>query len=622
MNIVIQPELKKYIQADQFGASTELNQSVIVGNAQFLSLNSKNNSESILVDELKSISIEQLKKINPCSVFDLKSIRLSAIELQNAIRHRIEIQKKIIDIHILKKQTELKRIDLERLNSFLKDESDEKKMTLGHFHSEELNRKNKEKKLLSFLDYLNSEYDNSDFILEVLKTIWSDLKKIGGFYRLGFILNNQEHCSYIVEFDGKIDRSKTIDFKNKIDIANLAQFLADAFKRPVGKLIQFSNEKENNQFIFFFEVQGQNYMATDLDQYMSERISLLSIVLQRWHLESTEIQILRQWQLLFRSYQNPVHVISENFELVQSNYSKNQSVSSKKCYEVLAARTEPCVGCPIKKNSLNKNNFVSIDSADYKVIISEFSIEQKKYFFMIYENTNEVSLLKSNVIQAEKMATIGQLSNHLAHEMNNPLTGLKLYSEMLLADNRLQNPIYENDMREVLKAISRSQIILQDLSQFASEEQTELISLDFSETVKKTMTLLKSILRSHRIFIDLKNTEILAQPTYLQQVLFNLIKNSCQAMADKGTLKIYQIETNDNFDFIIEDDGPGLPQALQDQLFKPFFTTKDVGHGTGLGLFLSHKLMNRMNAELIYNSKFSKGTQFILRFQKREIKNV
>ncbi len=622
MNIVIQPELKKYIQADQFGASTELNQSVIVGNAQFLSLNSKNNSESILVDELKSISIEQLKKINPCSVFDLKSIRLSAIELQNAIRHRIEIQKKIIDIQIVKKQTELKRIDLERLNSFLKDESDEKKMTLGHFHSEELNRKNKEKKLLSFLDYLNSEYDNSDFILEVLKTIWSDLKKIGGFYRLGFILNNQEHRSYIVEFDGKIDRSKTIDFKNKIDIANLAQFLADAFKRPVGKLIQFSNEKENNQFIFFFEVQGQNYMATDLDQYMSERISLLSIVLQRWHLESTEIQILRQWQLLFRSYQNPVHVISENFELVQSNYSKNQSVSSKKCYEVLAARTEPCVGCPIIKNSLNKNNFVSIDSADYKVIISEFSSEQKKYFFMIYENTNEVSLLKSNVIQAEKMATIGQLSNHLAHEMNNPLTGLKLYSEMLLADNRLQNPIYENDMREVLKAISRSQIILQDLSQFASEEQTELISLDFSETVKKTMTLLKSILRSHRIFIDLKNTEILAQPTYLQQVLFNLIKNSCQAMADKGTLKIYQIETNDNFDFIIEDDGPGLPQALQDQLFKPFFTTKDVGHGTGLGLFLSHKLMNRMNAELIYNSKFSKGTQFILRFQKREIKNV
>ncbi len=616
MNIVIQPELKKYIQIDQFGASAELNQSVIVGNAQFLLLNSKNNSESILVDELKSISIEQLKKINPCFVFDLKNIRLSAIELQNAIRHRIEIQKKIIDIHILKKQTELKRIDLERLNSFLKDESDEKKMALGHFHGEELNRKNKEKKLLSFLDYLNSEYDNSDFILEVLKTIWSDLKKIGGFYRLGFILNNQEHRSYIVEFDGKIDRSKSADFKSKIETVALAQFLADAFKRPVGKLIQFSNEKERNQFIFFFEVQGQSYQATELDQYMSERISLLSIVLQRWHLESTEIQILRQWQLLFRSYQNPVHVISENFELVQSNYSKNQSVSSKKCYEVLAGRTEPCAGCPIKKNSLNKNNFVSIDSADYAVVISEFMIEHEKYFFMIYENTNEVSLLKSNVIQAEKMATIGQLSNHLAHEMNNPLTGLKLYSEMLLADNRLQNPIYENDMREVLKAISRSQIILQDLSQFASEEQTELISLDFSETVKKTMTLLKSILRSHRIFIDLKNTQIFAQPTYLQQVLFNLIKNSCQAMSDKGTLKIYQIEANETVDFIVEDDGSGLPQALQDQLFKPFFTTKDAGYGTGLGLFLSHRLMNRMNAELIYNPKFTKGTQFILRFKK------
>ncbi len=633
--MIVQPEIQKYIQADQFKFLTEHECVALIGDLKFVSENTqeilsnnlKNKYIVCLVDQISLLSIEDLKKINPKYVFSADEIKKSVESLKLVLDKEVQQQKKMFEIQAIKRQTEQKRIELEKLNSFLKDESDEKKMALGHFHNEELSKKNKEKKLLSFLDYLNSEYDKSDFILEVLKTIWSDLKKIGGFYRIGFVMINQashlNQQSYVVEFDGKIDRSRSVEQQGQIDAVNLGQYLANLFKRPVGKLVQFSSEKENHQFIFFFEIQGQSYSASELEVYMSERKSLLSIVLQRWQLESTELQVLRQWQLLFKSYQNPVHVISEDYELIQSNYSKNLSeklntVTSQKCFQILAGKAEPCRDCPLKNKSYleNNKNFVSLSDTDYAVVISEFKIEQKKYFFMIYENTNEVSLLKSNVIQAEKMATIGQLSNHLAHEMNNPLTGLKLYAEMLLSENRLQNPIYENDMREVLKAISRSQMILQDLSQFANEELTELIHLDFSETMKKTMTLLKSVLRSHRIFMDLKNTQILAQPTYLQQVLFNLIKNSCEAMGDKGTLKIYQIEGADSFDFIIEDDGPGLPQSLQTQLFKPFFTTKESGQGTGLGLFLSYKLMKRMNADLVYNANFIKGTQFVLRFTK------
>ena len=635
MNLIIQPEFKNYVNLEQNNFQFGPDIYFAIGDVNFLKTHMGSKSQSqihvFLISDLESISVVELRFLNPVSIFKKSDILKNSDPLIFALQNRLLDLKKMHEVQLIKAGAERKRSDLERLNSFLQNQSDEKKMALSQFHIEEQNKKNKEKKLLSFLDYLNSEYEKSDFILEVLKTIWLDLKKIGTFYRLGFIIQSHQHVespkSYIIEFDGKIDRAKAIPFENIVEAAKLGQFLANVFKRPVGKLISFSTEKDVNQFIFFFEVQGSEYNSAELDAYMLDRISLLSIVVQRWYSESTENQILKQWQQIFKSYQNPVHVVDENFNLLQSNYFTHAAHAvdvPKKCYQVLASQNQPCSGCPLDRNQkINEHRAsgqVCVHKIDYQVIVSDFTLDQKKYFFMIYENASEVSVLKSNLIQAEKMATIGQLSNHLAHELNNPLTGLKLYAEMLLTGNQLGSPIYENDMNEVLKAISRSQAILQDLNQFANETHTELQNLDFSEIVKKTMTLLKSILRNHRIFIDLKPVQISAQATYLQQVLFNLIKNACQAMSDKGTLKIYQIESENFNDFIIEDDGPGLPVEISNYVFKPFFTTKQADQGTGLGLFISKKLMNRMNAELIYNSKFRSqvniGTQFILRFQK------
>lgn len=632
MSLFIQPEYQKYFKTRQFAESLCQTAHFVVGDLNFLNaqLNSGSadtNTErhNFLITEGSEINATQLSAIRPDHIFNSNELNQNSQRLIAAIESEILFIEGQQKIQVAKADIEHKRADLERLNSFLSDQSEEKQTALSQFHFVEQNKKNKEKKLLYFLDYLNSEYKKSDFILDVLRTIWSDLKKVGSFYRIGFVIQNHKHSSYIIEFDGKIDRAKTVAYEHAIQKQHLNQFLADAYKRPVGKLISFLTEQDANQFIFFFEIQGSELIAADLDTYMSERISLLSIMVQRWYSESTEIQVLQQWQQLFRSYTNPVHVVDSEFNLVQSNYSSDQQkmnlqLSGKKCYAALAGRSQPCNGCPIKSNSSEeiskKRNQVQMNDSDFDVIISDFLIEEKKYFFMIYENTNEISQLKSNLIQAEKMATIGQLSNHLSHELNNPLTGLKLYAEMLLTTNRLQSVIYENDMQEVLKAISRSQAILADLSQFANETQTQLEIINFSEIIKKTMTLLKSILRNHRIFIDLKNTTVLAQPTYLQQILFNLIKNACQAMPEKGTLKIYEIDNDQFNDFIIEDNGPGLPAYVADQIFKPFFTTKEAGQGTGLGLFISQKLMNRMNGELIYNKQFTKGTQFILRFKK------
>jgi len=624
VNLIVQPIYKKYIKDDPLFLKNGHTIQCLIGDSGFLSLHQKTGDKTFMITAADHIAISSIKDVIPTYIFKISDIEKTSEPLNMALHKELLDIKKKYKINLAKTDVEQKRSELEHLNYFLKNKSDEKEITLADFHAKELVKKNKEKKLLSFLDYLNSEYEKSDFILEVLKNIWQDIKKTGTFYRLGFVIqspnDNDKQKIDIVEFDGKIDRAKSISSDNEIQVPELNQFLANVFKRPVGKLISFFTEKDKNKFIFFFEAQAMDYDIIEIEAYMLDRISLLSIVMQKWYAESAEIKLLNQWQHLFKSYKNPIHVIDQDYKLIQSNYAHGAEYGVKKCYQILALRDSPCLNCPLllktKESPKEVKNLVSIQGEEFEIINSEFSINKQNYFFMIYENENEISLLKSDMIQAEKMSTIGQLSNHLAHELNNPLTGLKLYAEMLLSEHRLVSPVYENDMNEVLKAISRSQIILQDLKQFANEDQTELVGVDISEIIKKTMTLLKSVLRNRRIFIDLKPTEILAQPNYLQQVLFNLIKNSCQAMDDKGTLKVYQIESDRYFDFIIEDNGPGLPPQILNQMFKPFFTTKQVGQGTGLGLFISQKLMRRMNADLIFNSKFNKGTQFILRFNK------
>lgn len=623
MNIEIQPDYKKYIPLDQLQNLSAFEVDFCIGDLDYLLAQNSSKNKNILITNLQQISAQQFLQVNPIDAFILSDVQKSSHAILESIRQAISKSETLKKISIIKQSVDQKKTELERLNTFLKDQTDEKKMALTHFHNEELNKKNKEKKLLYFLDYINSEYKNSDFILDVLKSIWSDIKKMGTFYRLGFIVQNQTQQSYVIEFDGIIDHAKNRTYESRLQSSEIAQYLANIFKRPIGKLVHFSTEKDDHQFVFYFELHNHDYKMDELNSYMQDRISLLSIVMQRWYLESKEMQILKQWQQIFKSYKNAVHVIDEDYNLIQSNYAELDNNESslnkvKKCYEVLAKNDSACLGCPLKLSQpIHRSNVnIQFNNSDFEIIMSEFIIDEKKYFFMIYENATDMNVLRSNSIQAEKMATLGQLSNHLAHELNNPLTGLKLYSEMLLLENKLQNPIYENDMREVLKAISRSQMILQDLSQFASEEKTDLVHLDFSEMVKKTMTLLKSVLRNHRIFIDLKNTQVLMQPTYVQQILFNLIKNACQAMPEKGTLKIYQIENAKSIDFVVEDDGPGLTSAMQEQVFKPFSTTKNSGQGTGLGLYISQKLMQRMNAELIYDFEFKKGTKFILRFNK------
>lgn len=557
--------------------------------------------DKVLIVEHEQVDFQTLKKINPRLI-----VKANQFTELTALIQSIMTLKSVS----LFKQAQFLPVDESGQIESLQKELKEKSESLKYFVNEENLKKQKEKKLLYFLDFLNAEQDTPEFIENLCELLWMDLRKLGSFHMLGFIVTLSKQDNAFVLYDGKQAKfNYNIRFSGH-DEKQYAVQLADILQRPIAATKFWTSEKNQLKSFFFLENRGSLISPESLDSYISERIDLMVLMIQRHISQLQTSYLLNKWNVFGRAYQQPMHVIDSQYSLIQSNYF--DQAQAVKCYEKLAGRTSPCENCPV---SAEKNvSPVTVQGRKYKSYATKFSTD-RDYFFVFYENQTEADLVKSNLIQNEKMNVIGQLANHLAHELNNPLTGLKLATEFILQQPQLETTV-KNDFGEVLKGIDRCKNIITDLLEFSSDQSPVLTIGSVDEVIKKTMPLLKSITRTFNVFIDVKNVPVRMNAGHLQQIIFNLVKNSCQAMPAKGSIKIYDIDTPDHYDVIFEDNGGGLPESIKAHLFEPFATTKAIGEGTGLGLYISKSLVKRMFADLLYDANYKNGTRFILRFFK------
>lgn len=506
-----------------------------------------------------------------------------------------------------------KRKELELLNSRLSSESEAKILSLEKSHIEESEKNQNEKSLLHFLDFIQSESVSYDFLEKLFRFIWKDLKKTARVHLVGLSMTTASGKSKILFYDGHSE-STTLMPALDFSAEKAAAQLATAWGRPVGRIIFWQLPEISRESYLFLELVDQPARRGRINAYFNERIAILSMYLDRWMIEKEIEVVVDRWRNTFQSFPGYTHVVDENFRIYQSNYPHP---AGDFCYRVLAGRESPCESCPVLKN--RNTTFVLRDDTTVKTYYSQFKFQARNYFFVIYEDITKMNQLHSQIIQTEKMSTLGRLGNHLAHELNNPLTGIKSYVQTLLSDTAaMQNlpSTAASDLNEILKATVRCQKIIKNFIDFSQKKEPSLDAVAFSEVVQNTLVLLKTALRSHRLFLDLGSDRVMANSHDLQQVLFNLIKNSCQAMADGGTLKIYQEEAGGKIAFHVEDSGPGFDEAILKNIFQPFMTTKRQGEGTGLGLYLSKKLMNNMNADLQITSSSSKGAKISLIFDR------
>ena len=231
-----------------------------------------------------------------------------------------------------------------------------------------------------------------------------------------------------------------------------------------------------------------------------------------------------------------------------------------------------------------------------------------------------------NVLQAEKMSSIGVLAAGVAHEINNPMNSVAGYAEALQRrlkscpelrdDKRLEDfgPYLEVIIREVYRCKS----IIDNLLSFSRKSDGSKGEVHLNAIIREVLQLLQHKSRYESILVRETLAESLpvmhGDAGALRQVFLNLLLNAMQAIRDEGTVEVTTRSVPGWLEARVTDTGSGIPAEMIDQIWNPFFTTKTVGQGSGLGLALVYDIVKHHGGEIAVTSTVGKGTEFIVRF--------
>ena len=351
-----------------------------------------------------------------------------------------------------------------------------------------------------------------------------------------------------------------------------------------------------------------------------------------------------QWMATVDALVDPLLMIDENYNIKKVNKAMAKFVGKdvkdligKKCFEVFDSRTFSCLNCKmktaLKSKKIQQYVLENVKGNLYFEVTSQPIINadtgKVEGVVQIYRDRTEAKRLEEQLMQSEKLASIGLLAGGIAHELNNPLGGILIFAEVALKElNKYDDfKTVKNDIREIINAAQRCKSIVENLLQFARKESN---GVGVSNPLVDINDALITALRFGRV--GLKNKNIVKVKEYLSpkklclffnrnkliQVFLNLIQNAYQAMPDGGTLTVKTYDTYDqqrNRYAICEisDTGVGIPQENITKIFDPFFTTKDPGEGTGLGLSIAYSIVSQLKGQINVDTKLNYGTIFTIR---------
>jgi two-component system NtrC family sensor kinase len=221
------------------------------------------------------------------------------------------------------------------------------------------------------------------------------------------------------------------------------------------------------------------------------------------------------------------------------------------------------------------------------------------------------------LVQSEKIASVGRMAAGVAHEINNPLSGIMIYAE-LLKENLRNHPQDIKDVQEIIDQTLRCKKIVSELLEFSRQSVGRVSSFSIDDLINKSLNLLINQALFQDIAVEKEMDPDLPAMVgdigQLQQVFTNLFINAADAMEGKGRLKI-KVTFNakrEIFRIVISDTGPGIREELRDKIFDIFFTTKQVGQGTGLGLSISQNIIKLHGGTITLDCPRGGGTTFII----------
>ncbi|MFH1287723.1 MAG: ATP-binding protein [bacterium] len=339
-------------------------------------------------------------------------------------------------------------------------------------------------------------------------------------------------------------------------------------------------------------------------------------------------QAVKEWDRTFNAIADWIFIIDEDFTITKANKAfaeafklSPQEVVGKKCYELVHKSDRPWKECPVELTRKDKKiNTQEINDPNLGVplLITSAPIFNDKGEFIgvvhIAKNIAERKEMQAQLFQAEKFASLGQLSAGLTHSLNSPLMGLLNFIESFRDETRREDRKYR-ELTQMLEAVNHMIRIVKDLGVFARISKSEFSELCLNELIDSTLGFsVNQFMRK-----DIKITKNYADDllrvkgdrNQLQQVILNIIGNACDAMSAEGEFTIVTRNSQDGGKVIMEfsDTGGGINEKILPYIFNPFFTTKKQGEGVGLGLSVSHGIISDHKGEIKAENLAGKGAK-------------
>jgi two-component system NtrC family sensor kinase len=255
----------------------------------------------------------------------------------------------------------------------------------------------------------------------------------------------------------------------------------------------------------------------------------------------------------------------------------------------------------------------ALRAAEALVRHAALAIENAQLFEREQHTIEELQKAQKQLLQSEKLATIGQMAAGIAHELNTPLTYIMGNLELL--ELQELSPSQRDMLSSIARGSERIRALAQRLLAFSRPGREEMAPLAVNDVVERSLELCQYQIASGRVTLvkrlDADLPRVLGVSNQLEMALINLVVNAVHAMGEKGgAMTVCTRRRGDDVEISVADEGPGIPERIRQNLFEPFVTTKPEGKGTGLGLSTVLMVVERHNGHVDFDTNEGRGTTF------------
>ncbi len=405
----------------------------------------------------------------------------------------------------------------------------------------------------------------------------------------------------------------------------LAIFFYRQYSRPFDDLIRRAKSISEGEF----DIKEPIYNYTEIEA-LSDAFNSMSVKIKGYtdHLikKNQEVQsIINGIGGLLMILNPQLDIITINDKSLDALGKTQEEVKGRKCYEVLAGGDGICKGCKIKESLQAK-------SKQYTRIAFNDNIFQNTYFPILTEDNvaSEVVvysqkitkrvMLEKELSQREKMSEIGQLTSAIAHELKNPLAVIKGSAYLLKASKETRNETEEMSVDTILQTTDYAEKVIYNLLEFSSPSKGRQVQGNVTKVIDQVILLTRrnSIHRNITIETSFSPNPLfyLGDTEPLKHIFLNLISNAINAIKDGGKIMItgfYEKGAGgDTLVLSVEDNGTGIDEGIRDKIFEPFYTTDTTGNGSGMGLWITKIMIEKMQGSIQLISERGAGSKFII----------